>query len=105
MTANDNILTLSCLDDVDDIGHADDSGVFIKHGIILDLKVLSLSQSFIYGISFEHKGHLDSHLEAYYIVVLNLFMKSYIILCAKRMEHLFVRRFDCHDIVSFLCLT
>ncbi len=43
VTANDNIFSLSRFDDIDDIGHTDDSRGLIKHGIVLDFKIFTLS--------------------------------------------------------------
>ncbi len=70
VTADDDIFSLCCFDNVDDIGHADDSCVFVEYGVILYFEVLAFSESLVDRISLEHEGHFDSHFEANDIIIL-----------------------------------
>jgi hypothetical protein len=72
MTADDQVFAFGSLDDVDYVCHADYTGILVKHRIIRDLKVLSLSQSIIHRVSLQHEWHLNAHIKTYYVVILSI---------------------------------
>lgn len=70
VTADNEVFSFCSLNDVNDIGHADNSCTILKHSIVLDLEIFSFSQRLVNWISFQHEGHFHRHIEANNIVVL-----------------------------------
>ena len=79
--ADDKVLPISGFDDIDHVGHADYSLIFLEHRIIADLEKLSLPNCFIHRISLQHVRHLYTQVKSKNIVNLN-WKGLYIILCA-----------------------
>ena len=70
VAGDDYIFALGGFDEIDDIGHGDNSGILIEHGSILYLKILAFPECLVDWISFEHEGHFSCKIEADDIVVL-----------------------------------
>lgn len=72
MATDDQVLAIGSLNDVDDVGHADNSFVVVEHGLVADLEVLSLADCLVDWVPLEHEGQLDPHVEGDHIVDLLL---------------------------------
>lgn len=70
VTADNEIFPFCCLNDINDIGHANDSCTIFKHSIVLNLEIFPFSQCLIDWIPFQHEWHFHRHIKANNIVVL-----------------------------------
>lgn len=59
VAADDDVLALGGLDDIDGVGHAYHPGLLVEHRIVLDLEVLAFPQSLVDRVAFQHERQLD----------------------------------------------
>lgn len=55
MAGDDDIFAVGGFDEIDDIGHGDDSSVIVEDGLILYLEVFAFAEGLVYWVSFQHE--------------------------------------------------